>query len=225
MSWGNLRRTLQTREVGPLWHPCPSTRSSVAEPMLVSGKPLSISASSVSLYAPLSPRWYVRVKRGATVTSKGARMVADVFEAMNVVRKWPVGDEADVVTAKEDVNGGLPLEGETAQLAPGGHPETLRNTGSAEAPSTVTVAEPVSPGCRWTALGSAETANPGDGLFFNVKESITPLALSTNSYRMSVGETWNQPKPLAGGATRQAATHAAVRHVPPPDSPPVPRIQ
>src|SRR2546427_608317 len=133
MSWGNLRRTLQTREVGPLWHPCPSTRSSVAEP--------------------------------------------------------------------------------------------IRNTGSAEAPSTVPVVEPVSPGCRWAELGSAETANPADGLFFNLKESITPLALSTNSYRMSVGETWNQPKPLAGGATRQAATHRVVRHVPPPDRPPVPRIK
>src|SRR2546428_10848017 len=225
MSWGNLRRTLQTREVGPLWHPWPSTRSSVAEPMLASGKPLSISASSVSLYAPLSPRWYVRVKRGATVTSKGARVLADVFEAMTVIRKWPAGDEENVVTDKEDVNGGLPLDGETAQLAPGGHPETLRDTGSAEAPRTVTVDAPASPGCRWTALGSAETANPADGLFFNVKESITPLALSTNSYRMSVGETWNQPKPLAGGATRQAATHAAVRHVPPPARPPVPGVK
>src|SRR2546422_1389744 len=102
MSWGNLRRTLQTREVGPLWHPCPSPRSSVPEPMLVSGKPLSISASSVSLYAPLSPRWYVRVKRGATVTSKGARMLADAFEAITVVRNWPVGDDANVLTANEN---------------------------------------------------------------------------------------------------------------------------
>src|SRR3989442_13746947 len=116
---------------------------------------------------------------------------------MTVIRKWPAGDEANVATDKEDVNGGLPLEGETAQLAPGGHPETLRNTGSAEAPSTVTVAEPVSPGCRWTALGSAETANPADGLFFNVKESMTPLGLSTNAYRRRVAESGNQPKPLA----------------------------
>src|SRR2546422_1548690 len=225
MSWGNLWRHVGTGEVGPPWHPWPSTRSSVAEPKLPSGKPLSISASSVSLYAPLSPRWYVRVKRGATVTSKGALVLADAFEATTVVRKWPGGEDANVVTDNEEVNGGFPLDGERAQLAPGGHHETLRDTGSAEAPRTVTVAEPVSPGCRWTALGSAETANPADGLFFNVKESITPLALSTNSYRMSVGETWNQPKPLAGGATRQAATHAAVRHVPPPDRPPVPRIK
>src|SRR2546428_471557 len=144
------------------------------------------------------------------VTSKGALVLADAFEATTVIRKWPAGDEANVVTDKEDVNGGLPLDGETAQLAPGGHPETLRDTGSAEAPRTVTVDAPVSPGCRWTALGSAETANPADGLFFNVKESITPLALSTNSYRMSVGVTWNQPKPLAGGATRQAATQARI---------------
>src|SRR2546426_10379436 len=146
MGWGNLRRTLQTREVGPLWHPWPSTRSGVAEPMLASGKPLSISASSVSLYAPLSPRWYVRVKRGATVTSKGARVLADVFEAMTVIRKWPAGDEENVVTDKEDVKGGFPLDGETAQLAPAGHPETLKDTGSAEAPTTVTVDAPVSPG-------------------------------------------------------------------------------
>src|SRR5438093_12809526 len=114
MSWGNLRRTLQTREVGPPWHPCPSTRSSVAEPMLVSGKPLSISASSVSLYAPLSPRWYVRVKRGATVTAHAARMLAAVFEAMTVCRKWPVGDEANVVTATEALNGVLPVAGAPA---------------------------------------------------------------------------------------------------------------
>src|SRR2546426_11880341 len=124
MGWGNLRRTLQTREVGRVGHPWLSTRSSVAEPMLASGNPLSISASSVSLYAPLSPRWYVRVKRGATVTSKGALVLADVFEATTVVRKWPTGDEENVVTDNEDVNGGFPLEGETAQLAPGGHPET-----------------------------------------------------------------------------------------------------
>src|SRR5439155_23968857 len=116
-------------------------------------------------------------------------------------------------------------EGEWSWRAPGGQPATLKDPASAEAPRTVTAAEPVSPGCRRTALGSVETANPADGLFFNVKESITPLALSTNSYRMSVGETWNQPKPLAGGATRQAATHAVVRHVPPPDRPPVPRIK
>jgi len=120
------------------------------------------------------------------VTSKGALVLADAFEAMTVVRKWPAGDEENVVTDNEDVNGGFPLDGETEQLAPGGHPETLKDTASAEAPRTVTVAEPVSPGCRWTALGSVETANPVDGLFFNVKESITPLALSTNSYRMSV---------------------------------------
>src|SRR5437899_11213121 len=206
MSWGNLRRTLQTREVGPLWHPCPSTRSSVAEPMLASGKPLSISASSISLSAPLSPRWYVRGKRGAIVTSKGALVLADAFEATTVVRKWPGGEDANVVTDNEEVNGGFPLDGERAQLAPGGHPETLRDTGSAEAPRTVTVAEPVSPGCRWTALGSAETANPADGLIFIVQESITPLALPTNSYRMSVGESWNQPKLWAGGPIRQAAT-------------------
>src|SRR2546428_13428566 len=118
MSWGNLRRTLQTREVGPPWHPAPSPRSKGAEPKWPSGKPLSISASSVSLYAPLSPRWYVRVKRGAIVTSKGARVLADAFEATTVSRKWPVGDEENVVTDKEDVNGGLPLDGETAQLAP-----------------------------------------------------------------------------------------------------------
>ena len=165
------------------------------------------------------------MKRGATVTSKGALVLADAFEATTVVRKWPGGEDANVVTDNEEVNGGLPLDGETAQLAPGGHPETLKDTGSAEAPRTVTVDAPVSPGCRWTAPGSAEAANPADGLFFSVKESITPLELSTNSYRMSVGETWNQPKPLAGGATRQAATHAAVRHVPPPDRPPVPRIK
>src|SRR2546427_8272103 len=134
MSWGNLRRAVQAREVGPPWPPWPWARSSVAEPMLASGKPLSISASSVSLYAPLSPRWYVRVKRGAMVTSKGPLVLADAFEATTVIRKWPTGDEENVVTDKEDVNGGLPLDGETAQLAPGGHPETLRDTGSAEAP-------------------------------------------------------------------------------------------
>src|SRR2546422_3226658 len=122
MSWGNLRRTLQTREVGPPWHPWPSTRSSVAEPKLPSGKPLSISASSVSLYAPLSPRWYVRVKRGATVTSKGALVLADAFEATTVVRKWPGGEDANVGTDKEDVRGGFRLEGETTQVAPGGRP-------------------------------------------------------------------------------------------------------
>src|SRR2546425_10824193 len=120
MSWGNLRRTLQTREVGPPWHPCPSTRSRVAEPALVSGKPLSISASSVSLDAPLSPRWYVRVKRGAIVTSKGALVLADAFEATTVIRKWPVGDEENAVTDKEDVDRGLPPDGQTAQLTPGG---------------------------------------------------------------------------------------------------------
>src|SRR2546428_11837848 len=106
MSWGNLRRTLQTREVGPLWHPWPSTRSNVAEPMLASAKPLSISASSVSLYALLSPRWYVRVKRGATVTSKGALVLADAFEATTVVRKWPGGEAANAVTDNEVGNGG-----------------------------------------------------------------------------------------------------------------------
>src|SRR5437899_13091813 len=147
MTWGNLRRTLQTREVGPPWHPCPSTRRSVAEPKLPSGKPLSISASSVSLYAPLSPRWYVRVNRGATVTSKGALVLADTFEAMTVVRKWPAGDEENVVTDDEDVNGGFPLDGETEQLAPGGHPATLKDTASAEALRTVTATEPVSPRC------------------------------------------------------------------------------
>src|SRR3989454_12113496 len=113
MSWGNLRRTLQTREVGPPWHPWPSTRSSVAEPMLASGKPLSISASSVSLYAPLSPRWYVRVKRGAMVTSKGPLVLADAFEATTGLRQRPAGDERTVVTDKEYVNGGPPLGGET----------------------------------------------------------------------------------------------------------------
>src|SRR2546428_10673941 len=100
---------------------------------------------------------------------------------MTDIRKCPGGDEENVVTDKEDVNGGFPLDGETEQLTPGGHPETLKDTGSAEAPRTVTVDAPVSPGCRWTALGSAETANPADGLFFNVKESITPLELSTHS--------------------------------------------
>jgi len=143
---------------------------------------------------------------------------------MTVIRKLPTGVEENVVTDNEDVKGGLPLDGETEQVAPGGHPERLSDTGSAEAPSTVTVAEPVPPGWTCTALGSAETANPADGAFVKVKESITPLAVSTNSYRMIVGETWNQPKPLAGGVTRQAATQAAVRHVPLPDSPPVPRI-
>src|SRR5947209_9420910 len=140
MTWGNLTRTLQTREVGPLWHPWPSTRSSVAEPELVPGRPLSISAASVPLYAPLSPLLYVRVKRGATVTSKGALVLADAFEATTVIRKWPGGEDANVVTDNEEVNGGLPLDGETAQLAPGGHPETLKDTGSAEAPRAVTVA-------------------------------------------------------------------------------------
>src|SRR3989449_9881442 len=110
MSWGNLRRTLQTREVGPPWHPWPSPRTKVAEPKLPSGKPLPISASSVSLYAPLSPRWYVRVKRGAIVTSNGALVPADAFEAPTVIRKWTVGDEENVVTDKEDVNGGFPLD-------------------------------------------------------------------------------------------------------------------
>src|SRR2546422_11752818 len=96
--------------------------SSVDVPKLPSGKPLSIYASSVSLYAPLSPRWYVRVKRGATVTSKGALVLADAFEATTVVRKWPGGEDANVVTDNEEGNGGVPLEGERAQLAPGGHP-------------------------------------------------------------------------------------------------------
>src|SRR5438552_1257750 len=117
MIWGNLRRTLHTREATPPLHPMPSTRSVVAVPVLVPGAPLSIVASSVSLIPPPS-RWYVRVN-----------------------------------------------------------------------------------------------------------ESITPLELSTNSYRMIVGETWNQPKPLAGGVTRHAATQALVRHVPVPDAPPVPTIR
>src|SRR5207245_11395604 len=131
MTWGNLTRTLQTREVGPLWHPCPSTRSRVAEPRLLLGRPLSISASSVSLYAPPSPRWYVRVKRGAMVTSKGARVLADPFEATTVTRKWPAGDEANVVTDKEDVKGGFSQDGETEQLAQGGDTGTHGDTGLA----------------------------------------------------------------------------------------------
>src|SRR5437870_11926010 len=110
------------------------------------------------------------------VTSKGALVLADAFEAMTVVRKWPAGDEENVVTDNEDVNGGFPLDGETEQLAPGGHPETLKDTASAEAPRTVTVDEPVSPGCRWTAPGPAEPAHPVDGLLFNPQESITPPA-------------------------------------------------
>src|SRR5437870_6842794 len=39
------------------------------------------------------------------VTSKGALVLADAFEAMTVVRKWPAGDEENVVTDNEDVNG------------------------------------------------------------------------------------------------------------------------
>src|SRR5438132_12907060 len=126
MTWGNLTRTLQTREVGPLWHPCPSTRSKVAEPELVPGRPLSISASSVSLYAPLSPLWYVRVKSGATVTFKGAPVLAGAVEAATGIREWPGGEGAKVVTHNEAGEGGPPVGGQTAQLAPGGQPEPLK---------------------------------------------------------------------------------------------------
>src|SRR5438552_1971066 len=205
MIWGNLRRTLHTREATPPLHPMPSTRSVVAVPVLVLGAPLSIVASSVSLIPPPS-RWYVWVKRCATVTSNGALALADAFDATTVIRKLPTGVEEKVVTDNEDVNGGVPLDGETEQVDPGGHPERPSETASAEDPRTVTVDEAVPPGWMWTALGSAETANPADGVFVRVNESITPLELSTNSYRMIVGETWNQPKPLAGGVTRHAAT-------------------
>ena len=169
------------------------------------------------------------------VGSSDGRIITPVFaqgsvavgraSTWTVIRKLPTGVEEKVVTDNEDVNGGVPLDGETEQVAPGGHPERPSETASAEDPRTVTVDEAVPPGWMWTALGSAETANPADGVFVRVNESITPLELSTNSYRMIVGETWNQPKPLAGGVTRHAATQALVRHVPVPDAPPVPTIR
>jgi len=53
---------------------------------LVVGVPLSMVASSVSLNGPVSPLWYVRVIRVATVTSNGVATLADVFDAVTVTR-------------------------------------------------------------------------------------------------------------------------------------------
>src|SRR5438552_11763132 len=164
---GNWMRALQTREATPPLQPCPSTRSVVAVPKLVLGRPLSICASSVSLNPPPS-RWYVWVKRCATVTSNGALALLDAFEATTVIRKLPTGVEEKVVTDNEAVNGGVPLDGDTAQVAPGGHPERPSETASAEDPRTVTVDEAVPPGWMRTARGAAETANPADGVFVRV---------------------------------------------------------
>src|SRR5438093_13017733 len=125
MIWGNLIRRLATPEATPPLHPMPSPRSVVAVPVLVPGAPLSIIASSVSLIPPPS-RWYVWVKRCATVTSNGALALADAFEATTVIRKLPTGVDEKVATDNEDVNGGVPLDGETEQLAPGGQPERPR---------------------------------------------------------------------------------------------------
>ena len=63
-----------------------STWSEVCPPRLVVGVPLSMVASSVSLNGPVSPLWYVRVIRVATVTSNGVATLADVFEAVTVTR-------------------------------------------------------------------------------------------------------------------------------------------
>src|SRR5712692_10677521 len=132
-------------------------------------------ASSVSLYEPPSPFWYVRVSRVATVRSTGVLALTEAFEAMTLSRKLPARVKDDVLMVSVDVNGGLPPFGETPHVASSGHPVTLRATGSSEAPSTDRLVETALPGCTSIKLGSAETANPADGLFVNVKEStITP---------------------------------------------------
>ena len=133
--------------------------------------------------------------RVATVRSTGALALNVAFDAMTLIRKLPsrVKDVVDAVSV--DVNGGLPLSGDTLHVAPRGHPVRLRATGFVEVPRTDTVVDVEFPGCTSIVLGSAETANPTDGLFVKVKESMTPTVLSTNSYLIVVGETWNQPNP------------------------------
>src|SRR5207247_3272830 len=105
----------------------------VAVRVLVLDVRLSLVPSSVSLFPPPS-RWYVWVKRCATVRSNGALALEDAFDATTVIRKLPTGVEENVVTDNEDVNGGVPLDGETEQVAPGGHPERPSETASAEDP-------------------------------------------------------------------------------------------
>src|SRR5437763_16221072 len=100
MIWGNLRRTLHTREATPPLHPMPSTRSVVAVPVLVPGAPLSIVASSVSLIPPTS-RWYAWATRCATVRSNGALALADAFDATSVIRHLSPGVAEKVVTDSE----------------------------------------------------------------------------------------------------------------------------
>src|SRR5213080_2247590 len=79
---GNLIKLLQIRPVVPTQ--LASTWIVGSLPKFVFGVPLSRVASSVSLNGPVSPLWYVRVIRVATVTSNGVATLTDVFEAVTV---------------------------------------------------------------------------------------------------------------------------------------------
>jgi hypothetical protein len=93
-----------------------------------------------------------------------------------------------------------------------GQPDRLKLTGSAEDPTTFTVAFATRLRSVCSDVGSTETEKPMREALLSSNESTTPSSFSTNSYVIFEGDTRKCPNPYVL-IERQAATQASVRHV------------
>src|SRR2546422_7739897 len=154
---GNLTRVLHT---SPATSQVPSTFSVRSLPKFVSGAPLEMYVSSVSLKSPPSPRWKVERTRSPIVRGTVTVLERLAFVAPTTRLKVPRGEVALVLTRRLDAKIGEPLAGESVHTVAEGQPDTLSATGSGEAPRTFTFAPVASFRGISNDVGSAETEKP-----------------------------------------------------------------
>src|SRR3989454_6575423 len=137
---GNLTRALHTM---PATSQVPSTCNVWSLPKFVSGAPLEMYVSSVSLKSPPSPRWKVERTRSPIVRGTVTVLERLAFVAPTTRLKVPRREAALALTRQLDPKLGEPLTGESVHAVEEGQPETLSATGSVEAPMTFTFARVV----------------------------------------------------------------------------------
>src|SRR3989441_8011220 len=124
---GNLTRALHTL---PATSQVPSTCNVWSLPKFVSGAPLEMYVSSVSLKSPPSPRWKVERTRSPIVRGTVTVLERLAFVAPTTRLKVPTGEVALVLTRRLDAKIGEPLAGESVHTVAKGRPGPPSATGS-----------------------------------------------------------------------------------------------
>src|SRR2546425_6644601 len=124
---GNLTSALHAM---PATSQVPSTCNAWSLPKFVSGAPLEMYVSSVSLKSPPSPRWKVERTRSPIVRGTVTVLERLALGAPTTRLKVPWGGVALVLTRRVDAKIGEPLAGESVHTVAKGRPGPPSATGS-----------------------------------------------------------------------------------------------